>query len=558
MMSVDFKRFPNLIPMIWQLDGANASPGVNARRTLYGITNLPNSIWGGFYAVEGAAVTTVFQNYANAYDAIYSFSPAVIDFSFDYRPGSIYVTGAITLTDNLTTQNNKIVFIMTTQLAGVQNENYFALVIAYQDINFNYSTSGESQSFSISFNDLDTDLDMTKSNIVVMLQSFGETKHILQADSQRLTSILPPFSLRSFAGATQISLMWEPPRTEYYFEGFSISRDGIFIGTSTVDEPFFTDTNVAMGVSYTYAVSAIYADQLSTPAIVDATPTLIGYSQIGSGMLVNSTHEPSPINTTNRSLRSQFIYTAEELSLTGMRGPATISHIGFFIHNLPIFPLPNFRIRMKHTFAPDALYHDIGPFTTENIITSYSPVSGDFDMITLDEHFVWDGERNILVDTAFSPVPTVNSSGQMRIISESSGYRFIWHVSEDMTETATTTVLPYKPQIRIYHGQSVADYDQIVEKQTNISVSQNFPNPFNPNTNFTLVVHNPLSVVNISIYNTRGQHIRTLVEKPFERGEYSIFWDGTNNFGDTVCSGIYLFRVVSDGESITKKMVMLK
>jgi hypothetical protein len=558
MMSEDFKRFPNLIPIIWQLDGENASPSVEARRSLYGIISLPDSRWGGFLTVEGAAATNVYQNYSNAYDAIYGFSPANINFSFDYRPGSIDVSGSISLVDNLTTVNNKIVFILTTQLSGVQNENYFSVVIAYHDQNFIHTLSGDQQSFSVNFTELDHNLDMSKTRIIVMLQSFGEIKYIIQADSKRLTSVLPPFSLRSFAGANQISLMWEPPITDIPIEGFSISRDSVIIGTSLFYEPFFTDTNVTSGISYLYEVSTLYYGEASTSVAVEATTTPTGYSQFGSGTLVNSSHEPAPINITNRSLRGQFVYTAEELRLAGVSGPATISQLGFFIHSLPMFSLPNFRIRMKHTLVPDALFHDDGPFTTENIFTNYSPVSGDFDMLTLENPFLWDGELNILIDTAFTPLPTANSSGQMRIFRESSGFRFIWHVSADMTTATTTTVLPYKPQMLIYHGQSTSDGVRTVEKKTNVFISPNYPNPFNPDTSFKMVVHSPQSFINIDIFNIRGQLVKKLIEAPFMMGEHIIYWDGTDDRGVSVSSGVFFYKVSTSEESITQKMILIK
>ncbi len=92
------------------------------------------------------------------------------------------------------------------------------------------------------------------------------------------------------------------------------------------------------------------------------------------------------------------------------------------------------------------------------------------------------------------------------------------------------------------------------------SMSQNFPNPFNPSTTITFEIPQLYanSNVNLSIYNLRGQKIRSLVTANMAAGIHAIQWDGTNDIGQNVASGLYLFRLTAGDFAETNKMLLLK
>jgi hypothetical protein len=92
------------------------------------------------------------------------------------------------------------------------------------------------------------------------------------------------------------------------------------------------------------------------------------------------------------------------------------------------------------------------------------------------------------------------------------------------------------------------------------SLSYNYPNPFNPATRIQYAVHGsqtPLRTT-LKIFNTRGQLVRTLVDEPKKGGTYEAIWDGRDEDGNEVASGVYLYRLESKDFSQTKKMVLLK
>jgi hypothetical protein len=89
------------------------------------------------------------------------------------------------------------------------------------------------------------------------------------------------------------------------------------------------------------------------------------------------------------------------------------------------------------------------------------------------------------------------------------------------------------------------------------SVSQNYPNPFNPVTAVEYVLPERTHVT-IEIFNVLGQKVRTLVDREEPAGPHSVVWDGTDANGNSVASGLYLYRVQTADQVETKKMLLLK
>ena len=100
------------------------------------------------------------------------------------------------------------------------------------------------------------------------------------------------------------------------------------------------------------------------------------------------------------------------------------------------------------------------------------------------------------------------------------------------------------------------------ESKTNLpdhfELSQNYPNPFNPET--VIKYQLPIdSKVTIKIYDLLGNEIRTLVDGKQPAGSHSVVWDGKNNFGASVTSGIYFYQINANNEfKQTKRMLLLK
>jgi hypothetical protein len=89
------------------------------------------------------------------------------------------------------------------------------------------------------------------------------------------------------------------------------------------------------------------------------------------------------------------------------------------------------------------------------------------------------------------------------------------------------------------------------------SLNNNYPNPFNPLTTISYYLPKD-EFVNVNIYNASGKLVRELVSSKQNLGVKSIRWDATNNSGQPVSAGLYLYTIQAGDFRQTKKMVLLK
>ena len=89
------------------------------------------------------------------------------------------------------------------------------------------------------------------------------------------------------------------------------------------------------------------------------------------------------------------------------------------------------------------------------------------------------------------------------------------------------------------------------------SLRQNYPNPFNPVTRISYDIIEPTNVT-IRIYDLLGQSVKTLVNERKDVGFYTTLWNGLDQSGATVASGVYIYRFETERFTATKKMLLLK
>ena len=107
-----------------------------------------------------------------------------------------------------------------------------------------------------------------------------------------------------------------------------------------------------------------------------------------------------------------------------------------------------------------------------------------------------------------------------------------------------------------FHVLSNETYGPVQEYNSEVpkvfELSQNYPNPFNPSTNIEFSIPKTAAVT-LAIYNSLGQEITTLVSDRLSPGKYTFNWDA-----DNLASGVYLYRLITDGFVDTKKMLLLR
>ncbi len=90
-------------------------------------------------------------------------------------------------------------------------------------------------------------------------------------------------------------------------------------------------------------------------------------------------------------------------------------------------------------------------------------------------------------------------------------------------------------------------------------LAQNFPNPFNPSTKIQFSVEKTGNV-SLAIYNMRGERVKTLVDNNtmYAGIAHTVEWDGRNEFGNQVASGVYVYRLQQGNQMKTKRMILAR
>ncbi|MCF7920879.1 MAG: PKD domain-containing protein [Candidatus Cloacimonetes bacterium] len=187
------------IPLIWQGNGTWPSPGYSTRGSLYGVGGIPHSQWNGFEEIVGGNSTTMYSYYINMYNQLeHGGSPLAMETGFSFSPtGDLRVQVDVELTSNITTTNNKIVYIIKWH----QTNDYFCTVVRYEYENFGLTTVGETGTFSHDF-PMNAAWDIEDLTAVAMVQTYSGNHQILQASQSGFTGIIADFTALDVNGFT--------------------------------------------------------------------------------------------------------------------------------------------------------------------------------------------------------------------------------------------------------------------------------------------------------------------------------------------------------------------
>jgi hypothetical protein len=111
--------------------------------------------------------------------------------------------------------------------------------------------------------------------------------------------------------------------------------------------------------------------------------------------------------------------------------------------------------------------------------------------------------------------------------------------------------------IHDYYMMSLTDTENNIPVVIRTTLSQNYPNPFNPITTINYSITEE-GTVELTVYNIKGQKVKTLVNERKEAGQHSIVWNGKDNTNKTVSSGIYFYSLSTGKKNMKKKMLLLK
>lgn len=143
-------------------------------------------------------------------------------------------------------------------------------------------------------------------------------------------------------------------------------------------------------------------------------------------------------------------------------------------------------------------------------------------------------------------------------------YEYFTGDSIDVTDTQASIELK-AGEYRIYTNKRLQKPDLTVGVEdetdntvvTDYALEQNYPNPFNPSTLIRFSVPE-VSRVTLRIYDILGREIKTLLDADLSSGVHTYSWNGDNNFGQGVSSGIYFYKLDAGKFSSTKKMMLVR
>jgi len=209
-------------------------------------------------------------------------------------------------------------------------------------------------------------------------------------------------------------------------------------------------------------------------------------------------------------------------------------------------------------------YSDV---SNHRFIIEWSEV-GHFDDYTNKETF-----EIILLDPAYYPTQTGDGEiiCQYKIVSEPGsstigienntedvGFFYVYNELYDVTATELVGNFAIKFTT---NGPTVVSVEDEINSENILpdeyALEQNYPNPFNPETRIRYALPDQ-GHVTLKIYRIDGQLVRTLQDASQSPGRYERIWDGNNEFGNKVSSGVYFYRLQSNNFAQVRKMILLK
>lgn len=165
-----------------------------------------------------------------------------------------------------------------------------------------------------------------------------------------------------------------------------------------------------------------------------------------------------------------------------------------------------------------------------------------------------DASGNVYVTGSAGTIKYSASGDQLWIIS--------WGGVDIIVDTSSYLYLiggycEYITRKYIQTSSEVKDQTGNREKPSEFTLSQNYPNPFNQSTKIEFTLSHS-GFVSLNIYDLLGRKIRTLVSENLSSGYKSVLWDGENESGKEVASGLYFYQLKIGGFSEAKKLVLLK
>ena len=273
---------------------------------------------------------------------------------------------------------------------------------------------------------------------------------------------------------------------------------------------------------------------------------------IGSG----TTSSNFPYTTYWKDGRTQYLYLASELAGTG--SPAYITNIAFDVLTVGAPAMTDMTISFKNTTETSLTTFINDGLVVARAPSTYAPTAPGWNVVTMTTPFAYTPGQNLLIDICYNNT-TYTSYTTVKCDATVPGTW--WGRYNDLTEPLggcgyTAWTLTTGPVGRANTQFTFSSVTGITQNSTELpvkySLSQNYPNPFNPTTKINFALPKQ-GLVTLKIYDVLGREVRSLVNEVKAAGNYTVDFNASE-----FSSGVYFYRLQSEGFTDIKKMMLIK
>lgn len=271
----------------------------------------------------------------------------------------------------------------------------------------------------------------------------------------------------------------------------------------------------------------------------------VNYSCIGTG----TTAVGHPFYSYWMDSKTDMLYLNSEL---GLAGPKILTRIGFNFATIQAQVLNGFNIKLQNSSLTTLTGFEQNNWTTVYSGT-YTPPGTGWQYIDFTTPFYYDGVNNLLVEVCFNNTAYTQNS----TVYSTPAPNMTWLQYQDLPtgdgcQQTAGTVQSNRPNVCFVYQTGTGIGNNGSSIPAKYELSQNYPNPFNPVTKINFALPKK-AYVSLKIYNMLGREVGTLVSDTKDAGYYTIDFNASD-----LSSGVYYYRLESEGFTDVKKMILVK
>lgn len=544
---------------------------------MYGVIGIPHAQFQGTSDLVGGGgnmlpyYTTEYNNFVNID------SPFLIDLDMNVVDSDLELTANVEVTGTVSpTDLNKLLFMVTYDYGP----SYTCSVQRYEEFDFTLTTIGATETFVTTFA-TEPGWDLANVRGISMIQKMDGSvgNYPIHQAAIVVYPLSAPNPITNFQMDSNDTATFD--LTDYfYYQGNPVAADlsvqssdpsiveAILDGTDLTLNSFSTSGNVQIDIFGSYngynAVSSFYVNVINPLdhyiVVLDFDPTITGAALQAS---IENFYGGTVVITNDINA---YPLTSNADAVFVLLG---ISSNNYVLSETEAGPLASYLDGGGNVYMEggDTWYYD-----TQTSVHPYFNISGLSDgsfLPTVDGHdfldglsWTYSGENNWIDRLApIAPAVTIFSSPTVvydcGVAYDSGTYKTVGTSFEITGLGGTNTLDDAVEGIIDFFDVEAVDADDEIVPVTKATLSQNYPNPFNPKTTISYSLSIADDVI-IKIYNLKGQCVKTLVDEFQEAVNHNVVWNGIDNTGKTIASGVYFYKLKTSTFQETKKMILMK